>query len=109
MIAGPHNAIKLKVHALEVIDYAIQLKDKQFLEEFSGSRLWRLIDDLLKWSWCSKNKFKLKNIFHVGSKEDKILSIKFRNELNDCLEKWTADIPRNPNGRESVFTEAFNK
>lgn len=85
------------------------MKNNDFLEEFSGSRLWRLIDDLGKWSWTSKNKLKIKNIFHARSKEDCLASIQFRDNLNKYLQSWVDEIPKNPNGGKSVFTEAFKK
>lgn len=79
------------------------------MQELSGSRLWRLIDDLAKWSYPSKTRQKIKNIFIAKTKEAKILSLKFRNELNHYIDKWADEIPRNPNGSASVFLDAKTK
>jgi hypothetical protein len=109
LIAGPTNSLDDKIQALEIIDYALMLKDEDFFQLFSGSRMWRLIDDLGKWSWTSKNKSKIKNIFHVKTKDDKLKSIKFRNELNSYLDSWMEAIPLNAKGKDSVFVEAHKR
>ena len=92
-----------------MIDYALELKNEEFLQEFSGSRLWSLVDDLAKWSYPSISQTKIKNIFNAKSNEDKILTLKIRNELNHYIDKWAKEIPKNQNGSSSVFSDAKAK
>lgn len=109
LISGRKNSIKLKLKALDIIDYGLSLKDEELTDEFSGSRLWVILTDLLKWSASSTKKARIRNIFQVRSKEDKKLTVEFRDKLNACVKKWAELYPLDHNARQSVFSHALEK
>jgi hypothetical protein len=109
LLTGTKNKISLKYQAIEAIDYCLHLEDDEFTEVFTGSRLWMIINDLAKWSSQSANKPKIKNILNAKNNEDKRITVKFRDRLNEVVQKWGEDFPKDRHGRKSDFINARNK
>lgn len=91
---------------MDIIDYVLSFKDQELTEEICGSKLWIILQDLLKWSAAYDNKPKVKNIFNSKSKNDKKMTIEFRDKLNKYIKEWAVKYPLDGNGRKSAFIDA---
>lgn len=93
----------IKLKALEIIDYSISLKDLHLTFTLVNSRLWLLLESLVKWAIKEKKSKKIQNVFKAQTKEEKKAVISFCNQLITLAHKWGELYPITEDNNESRF------